>query len=812
MRIQACSGGGDYLSDEYRAKASGSAQEACDFFVDAEDHLGLEHYAEAAEKSRKALESFRRLGDSRGSADALRVLVKALVGEGKQLEAQDLARKEAARFREAGDRSGEAKMLVSVAEANSATEGKTKAEAISAAKEARATFRSQGDKVMEARALLALAAVNMNKGDCDLAGVETGLKNASEARDLAQDADNKRLEAESLHAMAEARGIVSSPEDALEAADEAMDLYLELRDKRMEAFELMRMSEWNVKLGDHARALSDAEDALEIYQMLQSPQEVRALQTVFDAHMARADLRKARLVAAEALRRFREQGNKAAQVKASRMLVEMYVKAGRLDEALTAAKRGISVCKELADVAGHASFMIVIARARLGMNQTEKAEATAQDAWAMLKTLPSSTAKITDDKVEVMHTLADIHWHRKKTEAAKDLANEFKEHFEEAEDVRGLPHALLLVASLWFRLGKHDEASSHASKAQSLFNDEGELKGEADAMKMLAELHWKKNEFKAAVRLGERARALYRELEKLEGEIACMYLISENAVRLAVKEGAKIYSEEPCPRSARDGLEKGLKLAEAGIKMARNSNCRAPELLGSLLCARAQGLTLKARFEEALSCADEAVLLFRDLSAYQLEANALMLACDNLRALKQNREAAEAADEALALYQHVEDETGSKLANDVLESFADLLKPAAPQFMAPPPGAQAPSGAQQTPVWMQQQGQEEASQAVAKPAASRGPSGPALDVKSGLSLEVVAAKVKDIAARITGADDGEIEVDTPLMEAGLTSNSAILMRDELSQALPGVQLPVTLVFDYPSVSAMADLIMQSTGN
>lgn len=32
-------------------------------------------------------------------------------------------------------------------------------------------------------------------------------------------------------------------------------------------------------------------------------------------------------------------------------------------------------------------------------------------------------------------------------------------------------------------------------------------------------------------------------------------------------------------------------------------------------------------------------------------------------------------------------------------------------------------------------------------------------------------QVKEIALRITGADDGEIEADTPLMEAGLTSNS-----------------------------------------
>lgn len=156
-------------------------------------------------------------------------------------------------------------------------------------------------------------------------------------------------------------------------------------------------------------------------------------------------------------------------------------------------------------------------------------------------------------------------------------------------------------------------------------------------------------------------------------------MISENAVRLSVKEGAKIYSEEPIPRQARDALDKGIKLAEAGIKLAKNTGlATAPELMGSLLCARAQGLTLKARFEEALACADEAVLIYRDLGChsgetsfffnigeccfsyllfvpdfdfhisyfgpsqlrgYQLEANALMLTCDNLRALERVKEA-----------------------------------------------------------------------------------------------------------------------------------------------------------------------------
>jgi len=265
------------------------------------------------------------------------------------------------------------------------------------------------------------------------------------------------------------------------------------------------------------------------------------------------------------------------------------------------------------------------------------------------------------------------------------------------------------------------------------------------------------------------------------------------------------------PRQAKDALEKGLKIAESGIKIARSGTLKAPELMGSLLCARAQGLTLKARFEEALNCADEAVMGFRELGAYQMEANALMLACDNLRALQQIKEAAEACDEALALYRHVEDKHGESMAAEVLESFKEFMQPAHPQYLPPPPGA-APQG----PSVFDQAAQQAAAEAgqVARPGAgpqiSLRPTA-ALDVKSGLSLDVVKSKILEIAMRITGADDDEIQADTPLMEAGLTSNSAILMRDELGNALPGVKLPVTLVFDYPSVAAMSELVVEQTG-
>merc|ERR1711862_518447 len=121
-------------------------------------------------------------------------------------------------------------------------------------------------------------------------------------------------------------------------------------------------------------------------------------------------------------------------------------------------------------------------------------------------------------------------------------------------------------------------------------------------------------------------------------------------------------------------------------------------------------------------------------------------------------------------------------------------------------GGGAPQGLQMTPLMMQQE-MPEAGGSMARVEREKGA---ALDLSGGIQEGAVKAKVLEMALRITGAEDGEIEADTPLMEAGLTSNSAILMRDELTQELPGINLPVTLVFDYPSVASMVELIMESS--
>jgi len=329
--------------------------------------------------------------------------------------------------------------------------------------------------------------------------------------------------------------------------------------------------------------------------------------------------------------------------------------------------------------------------------------------------------------------------------------------------------------------------------------------GEAHALRMLGDVHMKKKEYKPAVRAAERARTLFRESGIESGETAVLFTVADASVQLAVAEGAKVGANAKLSKPAQDALDKGGKMAELAVKLAREQE-ESQELLAASLSTLAQVHMLRSKVDDALEASDEAVVIFRECGDYHSEASALLLSADALRVIRNHKESKAAASEALSLYKQFGDTTGEELAQQILDFIQQVEDSIKQQQMAAQQMQYQPL--QMTPLQMQQETPQQAA-SVARTDRARGP---ALDVSGGLELDVVKNKVLEIASRITGAEDGEIESDTPLMEAGLTSNSAILLRDELSQELPGITLPVTLVFDYPSISAMSDLIVESSKN
>jgi acyl carrier protein len=87
--------------------------------------------------------------------------------------------------------------------------------------------------------------------------------------------------------------------------------------------------------------------------------------------------------------------------------------------------------------------------------------------------------------------------------------------------------------------------------------------------------------------------------------------------------------------------------------------------------------------------------------------------------------------------------------------------------------------------------------------ASQPGSPPSSDAKSastsceGWTPEAISSNVSDIAHEVLAGES--VDEDTPLMDAGFDSLSAIAFRTTLCKAIGGPRIPGTLLFDYPTI-------------
>ncbi|CAJ1350508.1 unnamed protein product, partial [Effrenium voratum] len=68
--------------------------------------------------------------------------------------------------------------------------------------------------------------------------------------------------------------------------------------------------------------------------------------------------------------------------------------------------------------------------------------------------------------------------------------------------------------------------------------------------------------------------------------------------------------------------------------------------------------------------------------------------------------------------------------------------------------------------------------------------------------------LQQIAAEVAGAG---VDQETPLMDSGMDSLSAVEFRNRFISKVPGINLPNTLIFDYPTISSVADFAASQMG-
>jgi len=769
----------------------------------AEERYEAEEFEQAVDEARRAAAKLSAAGDAEQLARALRVEIMALIGQDKLVEAASAAKQHLDAQRAAGNRWGEAMMLLSAGNANMDKQGAKKCEeAALCAQEAQSMFQALGAKKWVAEALHVMAFCASKGSDKAKAGKEATAF-AQQARELCVELGDKRLEGRSMHFLAEGHFAAGDLQACTEAAEEQLDLFIELRDKRLEAFATMSLAQWHLRLGNFDRALSDAEDALDIYSQIKSPRERQVLSLIFEAYMGKGDRRRALRAAKEGVKRYKARDDRAGEGAALDLLVSAYITTDQLSDALDAAQRAMTLSQDTGNQHMEARMLNAIAGIHLRTGQLDSALQSGEDAVAGFRECGGQTG----EKTEAMLNVVEAFIQKKDHSSALQAASEMRAHFQKVGDVRGESSALMTMGQISLEMQQPDEAVASVSKAQAMLGEDGQQFGEATALRLLADALSRKDDHKQALRSAERARAIFRELGESSDEASALYLVSQEAVAIAVSEGAQAGGGAPS-RAASDALIKAQKSADMGIKLARELQANNG-ILGSILCITAQVHMLNSKPEEALAAADEAVVLFREIGSAISEANALLLSADALRVVRQYRDSGDAAEEALRLFRSLEspEPKGEEYAQEVLDYLESVKKQQQQaqmqqaQMQAVPMGMTAASSPEGGGVPDQ----------VVSMARQERARGAALDMKSGVDISVIKAKVQEIATRITGAEDGEIDMDTPLMEAGLTSNSALVLRDNLIEEMPGVQLPVTLVFDYPSIGAMADLIVENSG-
>lgn len=816
---------GDDLGSQYAADAHDKSlppkqREAARLFSVAEAHLNEEEDEAALRVSKQALEMFRELRNENAMADCVRVAVHALCYQEKRKEANKMAREELERIRAGRDRRGEAKILLAIAEVNAERRGnRNREEALLLAEEARELLQKRGDVKMEGHACLTLLNIHMKRRGDKLTGCQQALAWAVEARSLFRSIGDRRGEAMALHGIAVAH--VRADMNGLEirgpqggwvaASDEAARIFAELGLRKMEAFERVCIAHWYLSTNPR-KALKLAEDALKRCQDIGSLQEPAAVAVLVQAHLALKDTSEmwkekeaqvAVQIAKDGLARFRAKGDRHGEAQALNALILAYMAKDDQQEALYAAEEASDIFRELGDKGGESMALQTVAQIQLKRSQPEKALKAAQEVTDLAVSLHETAV--------AQETVYEVYLRRRDYKEAFKVADQLRILCEEAGDSKREAIARLMVSNVHFSQQEYGKAVSVAREAQALLHDLGAKAEEASALRSVAEAYAAMKDFEPALKAAERSRRLYKSAGKEDSEVSALLLVAQ--IRLSLLNQGSLKAQRGTPAFA-SALAEAAKAADAAAAAARERG--KEKLVASALCAAAQIQLCGLQCDEAQKTADEAMAIYRGLSDQRNIANVMCIEADIHLVNGNNNKALMVANKAMVIFREQGDVRGEWVANKLLE-----------RIIGPPEGAELPkSDWEEYQRWKQQQQhahqgipqavkghlqrqrqREEDEARVAKKPFTGGQS-QRLDMSKSVSIEAVQNRLQDII-KTTLDEDIDLELDQPLMAVGITSKSAVALRNALADEVPGVNLPFTLVFDYPSVNAISELIVEN---
>jgi tetratricopeptide (TPR) repeat protein len=236
----------------------------------------------------------------------------------------------------------------------------------------------------------------------------------------------------------------------------------------------------------------------------------------------------------------------------------------------------------------------------------------------------------------------------------------------------------------------------------------------------------------------------------------------------------------------REANRKAFKAAKDALGLAKRSDNK--QLMGTANIHVTRCHLTNGRLDKAMLSSQEALDNLREVNDRQQEAIALALNAEVLMVQKEFEKAEAVAKRAMSIAQSARDSGAENYARAVLDGIyeadaASKVKVALPD---------APVAAVTAEVGV---------------ASAEGPAAPT--AVATLNLEEVTATVLALAKDVVGEAD-DLALDVGLMDAGMDSLSAVAFRNSLMRQIKGVNLPASLMFDYPTINHIADYIIEET--
>mmetsp|Transcript_56085 Transcript_56085/g.120804 ORF Transcript_56085/g.120804 Transcript_56085/m.120804 type:complete len:598 (+) Transcript_56085:49-1842(+) len=496
--------------------------------------------------------------------------------------------------------------------------------------------------------------------------------------------------------------------------------------------------------------------------------------------------------------------------------------------ALAAAEKSLSMSRELGEagdeIGGGWEGQALLTKAEVfrESRDLEMAQTVLEEALAMF-----------EEEADKHHCavaanlLSSVLLRRGEIQEGLDIALKGQEYVREDDDKEQLEITLLSVCQAHTAREEYTEAIQAATEALELAQQTGHRLGEANALSTLASIHHQQDDFSKALEVAKQMRTVCHDIKIYNGEACALLEIS--AIHLSDHDGkmavrAASAAVKLCKKKWQQGMQVPalLKLAEGHLqllgdysyaaieskKLKRdivNSATRAyeavteavtiAEKMGDLhMCAQAEHMNARVLLvideaDRGLAAAQEATFIFHKLGNEKKEVEALLVTAQCFHKINSAKNwAANAAFDALDIAKKLKDEELEETCAKVMTDIGIYMRASGvtPEMMAMMQ-SQAPAGGEVAAA-----GGAQSAIVEAKP--------------KGLDPEEVAATVQAIAREAIGIDEG-LYLDSPLMDSGMDSLTAVSFRNTLQQTL-AVKLPSSLMFDYPTMKEVANRIVE----